>query len=322
MITEDNTEDTTTSDLTETITTSIDSTPTEDSVVETAPMETEALDTPSEAIVETPAYEANLAYNFRKEERQIPEAFKSFIKDEESNNLIKELYEKADATDFLKESREIARQRLAEYETNSTPRLQKLGDIEHFLKEGNVGTAMEVAGISREQIINEAVRYLEQEQNPQGAQQPNNELAIRERDLIRRQEVLESQLAQQTQHQLYSEYDNATQVHAGSINAYDSKFGSNSFQSMVATYGQQQESLGRNLSVSDAVNEVVERYNLQSFSAPQTDNSIQPQHNNQQSIPATKTFPAITTGSSGSTSSPVAKNIKSFDDLVALSESI
>jgi hypothetical protein len=84
---------------------------------------------------------------------------------------------------------------------------------------------------------------------------------------------------------------------------------------MVAEYGMQQEKMGRQLSMIEAVNETVERFNLNSYTpAPVDPVTTEPIHNN------VKEFPSIV--NKGSSESPVAQNVKTFDDLVKLSNSI
>tara|TARA_Y100000296_G_C5180060_1_gene263718 strand:+ start:40008 stop:40934 length:927 start_codon:yes stop_codon:yes gene_type:complete len=265
-----------------------------------------------EPVEEVAPYEANLTYNFRKESRQIPEIFKDIIKDEESNNLVKELFEKRDGLDFMKERRDHFRNELETFRTEVTPKIQKLEDFDHFLKGGDIAAACKVLGLTDEHIAERAIAIMNQYQNPDGPQ-INPDQAIQMREQERRNEILQAQLAQEVATKANHEFDLAITNHAPAINAYESKFGADTFKTMVSQYGQQQEQMGRNLTIQEAVNETIERYNLSSF-APQP---VQP--STPVETPQPKEFPKIV--SKTSSSSPVAKNIETFADLEKYSKS-
>lgn len=308
-----------------------ETTGTESPEIATTTEETEGVESPeaTEEVIEEgevateapkePEFTPNLVYNFRKEQRTIPEKFKEFIKDEETNNMVKELYEKADAMDFMKQGREMARQELAQLKEAVTPKLQQLEDTQYFLEKGDVSSALKVSGFSKDHIIDEAIRLLEEQNNPSGPRQAD---AIQQRELERQNQALQSQIQSQQYMQVNSEFEQATTDHAHVINAYDSKFGQDSFKAMVAQYGQQQERQGRQLSISDAVREVASNLSelVPAATPAPTEGPAQSAtvHNINNQRP--KTFPKVTRNTSSSTSSPVAKNIKSFDDLVNYSK--
>lgn len=302
--------------------TTVEETHVEEPTLEQDEISTEEVETQEEVTTEepAPAYEPVMTYNFRKEAREIPEQFKSIITDQESNDLVRNLFEKSDGLDFMKERRDQARAELETYRNEVTPKLQKFEDFNHFLEAGDIASARRVLGITDEQIAQEAIRLIRMQDAPQGVQQANPDLALQMRDQQRQNETLQAQLQEQNTLRAQSEFDMAIQQNAAAINAYESKFGQDSFKTMVATHGMQQEQMGRKLSISEAVNEVMERYNLSSF-APQVAAPVAPAQTQPTTQQAPATFPAITTKNSGSTSA-VAQNVKSFDDLVALSAKI
>ena len=286
----------------------------------TAPS-SEELSTEAPNVESTPEFVPNMEYKYRKESHQIPEVFKAIIKDEESNEMVRKLHEKAMGLDLVSESRDKARNELASYRQEVTPIVQKYQDMQHFLEKGDVNSAFTVAGFTKDQIVEQAIKFLEMEQLPESQRNSYDpQIAIQQRELERQNELLNQQMEQIVAQNVQQEFHQVASQHSSAISAFEAQNGQGSFMSMVALYGNQQESAGRQLSIADAVNEVMTKFNVSSF-APQVPETASPQLNtNTQTAP--KTFPKVTTSSSGGSASPVAKNIQSFADLQKLSDSI
>lgn len=271
---------------------------------------TDPTDTPVEPVEPAP-YEANLTYRHGGKDFEVPEAFKSMITDEESNNMVLSLHEKAQGLDFMKNHREQIRNEFNSYKEQATPYLQKMEDVKHFKEQGDIQSALHVAGFSTDEIVGLAVELAEkQAAKDQGHHVPdfNPAESIKIREMQRENEMYKAQFAEQQSMQAVNEFHQVAEQNAPMIQAYETQNGAGSFQTMVAHYGMDQERNGRQLTISQATNEMIQRYNLNSL----VQSPVEPTP--QVEVPPVATFPSVVTKKAG-TASPVVKNLNSFTDL-------
>lgn len=92
---------------------------------------------------ETPAFSPNFKYKVMEQEKEIPEIFRSLVKDAETEKTVRELMEKADGLDFVKPKLAETRQERDQFrsglegmqgQVNHARQLFSRGDIDGWLK--------------------------------------------------------------------------------------------------------------------------------------------------------------------------------------------
>lgn len=293
-------------------------------VTETAPETTEsteeAVETP-----EVPAYEANFKYKVLHSEKEIPEKFRSLIKNAEDEKELKELFEAADG---LKEHYKPKHEALqTAHNTLQSEYNFMLGSIEEAksaYQRGDLDAFFDKLAIPPQKILQYAMEKLNYNELP-----PEQKALIDARrhaerqnvELQRQQGLQQRQYQQQVQNahdQLLTSELARTDVKAA-MDAYDTRMGKpGSFFQQVKERGELiwHQSGGRIvLTPSQAVEQVISLYGLKNAApASASSQTTSPVSGGNQG--KNNTIPNI---GSGKSAAPLKKQIRSIDDLKKLS---
>jgi hypothetical protein len=268
--------------------------------------------TPDAVAPVAPAYQPNFKYTIKGQEKEIEEMFRPLIKDAESEKKLKELFEKAEGIDFVKEDRKAIKTEYEGFKQQIMPYMQEYHKFTTMRDKGNLGAAFQVAGITDEQIFQYALQKLEMSQNPHQASlyQNHTEASLRELELEARLQHFET-TAQQMQVQAFAQdLDRTLQQHSDIVSQVEQRIGKNgAFKEEVIQYGTFEHQRGNNLTVAQAVDAIVNKYkpfittSAAPFNNPQAPQA--PAHKAPSTIPNT-----------GSSNVSVIKAMpKSLDDL-------
>jgi hypothetical protein len=279
--------------------------------IETTPSEGNAVVAPTTPEVPvTPAYTPSYKYSVRGQEKEISEKYRALIKTAEDEKELKELFEKAEGLDFVKQDRSSLKQEYEGFKQQITPYLQDYNKFTTLRDKGNLGAAFQVAGISDDQIFEYAVQRLQMEQNPHQAQlyKNHNDASLQmiemEGKIQQYQQMEQSIQAQQFEYNLTQ----ALGAHKDVVDQIEQKWGKpGSFRDEVVSLGISEFNQGRHLTEQQAVEAVVNKY--KPFVSQAT-----PQATQAQPYQRPATIPNVGT----SNISVISKKPKSIDDLKAM----
>jgi hypothetical protein len=274
-----------------------------------------AVAAPATSTVPAPsAYTPSFKYNVRGQEKEIDEMFRALVKDADSEKKVKELFEKAEGLDFVKQDRASLKTEYEGFKQQITPYLQEYHKFTSLRDKGNLGAALQVAGISDDQIFEYALQRLQMEQNPQQAQlyKSNNEASLQMFEMEGKLQQYQ-QMEQQLQAQQFDfNLSQAISAHKDVVGQIEQKWGApGSFKEEVIAFGTAQFHMGKNLTEAQAVEAVLNKYKpFLSTSAPAAPAAPAQAHQRPSTIP--------NVGSTGL--SVVSQKPKSIDDLKALAK--
>ena len=121
---------------------------------------TEAVNT-EETPVESNVYEPNFSYEVKGESKEFPEFLRAAITSKENEDELRDMFTKLDGFDGIKESRAKIEEEFNTYKTGTEahfnekimPTLQKIGEFDHAVATGNLVSAMEMANMKPEAVI-------------------------------------------------------------------------------------------------------------------------------------------------------------------------
>lgn len=262
-----------------------------------------------------PAYQPNFKYSVRGQEKEIDEMFRTLIKDSESEKKIKELFEKSEGLDFVKQDRTALKSEFEGFKTQVSPYLQEYHKFTSLRDNGNLGAALQTAGISDEQIFKYALEKLEMEQNPQVANvyKSNQDAALKQFEMQTQLQQYE-QMSQQLQLQQF-EYDLSTALgtHQNLISQIEEKLGrSGAFREEVESVGVSEYHRGNNISVQQAVELVANKYKPFFTTTDSASGSGLPFS---QAAQQQRQTPAVIPNTGSSNVSVIGRKPKSIDDI-------
>jgi hypothetical protein len=261
-----------------------------------------------------PAYQPNFKYSVRGQEKEIDEMFRSLVKDAESEKKIKELFEKAEGIDFVKQDRTALKTEFEGFKTQVVPYLQEYHKFTSLRDQGNIGAALSVAGISDEAVFKYALEKLEMEQNPQIASvyKSNQDAALKQFEMQTQLQQYE-QMSQQLQQQQF-EYDmsQALGSHKDLVSQVDARLGKpGAFREEVERLGIAEYHRGNDLPVQQAVELVANKYKpfFTTNDAPSAPMQTPGQ------APQSRQAPAVIPNTGSSNVSVINRKPKSIDDI-------
>lgn len=264
-----------------------------------------------------PAYTPNFKVKVKDQEKEIDEMFRPLIKDAETEKKVKEIFEKAYGIDFVKEDRKSLKAEYEGFKGQVVPYLQEYHNFTSLRDKGNLGAALQVAGITDDQIFEYAVQKLEMEKNPhqanlykQHTQQTLSQIQM-EQELARYKQQEQQSETQKFQ----SDLNEAVGRYQDIATALGQKLGNpNAFMDEVFDHGLAQHNKGIQLTVEQAAEAVANKYRPFMGTSPIQQTQIQAAPAAAQA-PRPATLPHV--GSSNV--SPVRKQVTSVEDLRALS---
>jgi len=202
------------------------------------------------------------SFKFNDETREVPEDIRSWVKDKEHVEKLKDIYQRAEALDWQKnqtstfrEQSKILEGQLSEY----SPIVERVKELQSFYEKGDHERVMAALGYKEQDILDLARKYLEREKMAPEQRQlyEKTRAAELEKEEYSRQtqfyrQQAEQQLAVLTDMQLAGELGKADVQQVAQ--AYDSKFGAGKFRELVITQGETLVGkLGRHVPPSELV---------------------------------------------------------------------
>jgi hypothetical protein len=269
---------------------------------------------------EVPSYEPNYNYKVYGEEKEIPEEFRSLIKDKESEELVRSYLSKADGFEPLKSKYESARTERDDFKGKYGDLSGEIQKLNHFIKNDRL-SAYEMLGISQDMLLDDAsklitVREMEPEQRKEWEEQRN--INAQNFDFQEKVSFLEQQNQELMRKQQEFELDQV--LSRGDVSTvqqhYDQKFGPGAFKRKVIfnaanVYNQ----TGDDLTPERAVSQIVDEYTQLGLSFnQQAQQSSAGSHGSTNTQPKSqpKSLPNLGNGRGVSPTAPV---LKSIDDL-------
>lgn len=316
-----------------------DSTPTEETqqVVETqepsespenAPQEVSgAEDDKTPAPQEEAPYEPNLEFTAWGKKHQMDEFIKDAIKDPDTEQKAREMYEKYYSFDRIKEDRDTYKTEIEQIK----PEYEQLNGLYNYViqeqQKGNFNAVFEVLGIPKEAIYKAAMEKLQFDEQPEEVKKAFNDKQQMQQQAYQYQQQTQ-QLQQQVQEIQVStrerelEHEMSTPETQSFIEAFESRNGEGSFRQEVINRGIMHWSASRkDVAPKDIISELKTIYGFEPQAANQQVNQgTQSQTTQQQNINSPQATqnrqePPVIPHASANSTSPVQKKILSVEDL-------
>jgi hypothetical protein len=296
----------------------------EESVVDVEAKEDTEADT--ETTEETVEFTPNFGYKVKDEEREIPEEFREFIKDQASQDRFIDLFTKADGLETVKESRQKLQEQY-DVQVEQYTKISKAMDVfENMSSTKDVKGLLGAADFSAEDVLNSldeetklkhVMELLKRQESPEAQREYNRAMEV-ERENLRLKSQLNTQTTQIDTRQMEAErLEIETTMAKPEVQKWqselDERAGKDTFIEAVAEVGMAYYAKHKkDMTMDEAVNIVKNRYGLgQTAVEPAPAKS---------SVP-TKVIRKVATESSmpdieSAGESPVDKGINSIDDII------
>lgn len=286
--------------------------------VEAPAAETET-ETP-EAEVEAPAYEPNFKYSVLRKEKEIPEKFRSLIKNAEDEKELKELFEAADGLrEHYRPKHEALEHAFTQINSEHSAILGSIQEARDAYARNDLDALFEKLEIPQQKVLQYAVDKLNYQDLPpeQKALIDARKMAERQNVDMQRQRTAETRGYQnqvQQAHDLMLNSELARPEVKSTMDAFDQRMGRpGAFLAEVANRGRLAwfQSNGRNvLTPSQAIEQVISLYGLKSGTANSTDQTTAPA-----SAGTKKTTNTIPNVGGGRSAAPLKQKPRNIDDL-------
>jgi hypothetical protein len=282
-------------------------------------------DTPVTA--EVSAYKLNDAYSVRGEKKQFDPTLAALIKDPETEKKIRELYQKSDGIEIVRQEKEQAIQRLQEIEPAAAELQANVERTIGYLRQGDFASFQHELEIPDQMIIARAKEIIMHQKNPAlrqaEVQRVQSQSQAREYQTQNQAATTEVQQLRVERRQFELQQGLARQDVAPLVQTFDEKRGEGAFRNECIMLGRYYLTHGVDKSVDEVIAEVQQRFspflNLgQGQGQPNT--TVAPQ-GSVGTVPAQTRKPVVP-AMNGSGSSPVKPAIKSLDDLKRLASSM
>lgn len=259
-------------------------------------------------------YTPNFKYKVGNSEKEISEKFRSLIKDADSEKEIRELFEKADGIELVKQTRAALKAEYDGFKEQAAPVFQEYHKFTTLRDHGVKGdmaalnAAFDIAGIDEDTLFKYCLHKIELEKNPAFAQTFQHQAKQTVQMLEYQNQINANNYQSESarMQQLSQEVDNQLMVNNDSISKIESMLNRPGFiREEAINYGATQKQMyGKDVSAQEAFGYVLGKY--QPFI---TNNNTQPQTAIQQPahVPP-KTIP-ITDGATASVVKPIVKSM-------------
>lgn len=279
------------------------------------------------------AFTPNFKYKAYDKEYEIPEHFRSLIKDKNTNDEIKKLFEKATGFDGLMPKYQRSRQtaesltkEYSEFKTNVAPVIDLYNKATRFLQKQDYDSVFEILGISDEALQQHMLNkltltgtakdaYTKQREALRKQYELEDQQAVHSQEANQYKEQYEALLAQQRTSELQSELSRPEVAELAS--QFDAKHGQGAFFKEVvqrALFHHQQT--GEDLSAKDAVTNVTNLFKPM-FTTVSPEAAMQKAEAQLVNTVQKKNGVPVISNVGGRNSSPVTKEITSLDELRA-----
>lgn len=264
-------------------------------------------------------YAANYKLSVMGKELEIPEQFRSLMKDATTEKEVRELFEKAYGLDFAKPKHEATKAELETIRREFEPIKKDLDVLSKLLENDDIGGFCSAFGLTDERLIKHAMDRIEYHQLPPEKRQQVDQQRQMSMKYYQTQQELDSYKTQQanselqaTVHQLQT---TAAAPHIQPLaQSFNARAGQpDAFEKAVIAHAQNHYAMTKqDLSVDQAVESFIRTFGLATSQyAPQTQTPAGVQVGQRQ--------PTLPKTGSGSVA-PVKSKIRSIDDIRKLSQ--
>lgn len=293
-------------------------------------------ETPSPQPVEAapPPYEPKFTYRVKDTEKTFPEWMRPVVKDAETEKQLREILQKADGIDFVKEERKLLMTKAEQAEKAISERYEPLNQhvakLSGFVQKKDYDSFFAAAQIDKKDVLNWALQYAQMSPEARSAHDRAVGLGLQTSQLqdqqVSQQDHYARQMADYRTRELdfYAQRPEVSRVEQ----AFDARMGPGSFRTEVIRRGQFYAHQGQDITVEQAVTEVVKLVGFMADSQMPGAN-VQPPHVGVTPQMPVAQSPGLATPASvraqaakpvipnmqGSGTSPAKRVPKSFDDL-------
>lgn len=262
-----------------------------------------------------PEYVPSYAVKSYGKEYEIPETFRSLIKDKETEKAVREVFERAYGLDNLKGVHQNVRQENVSLKEWKESTEREIGALNEALASKDFDSVREILGISEEDLIRHAIALVERtpEQKSALQQQRRQSQELSQRDM-EYQRVLQQneQMAVRMREIELDQYLFKPEVAAIAQKYNAGKANPDAFKDLVIRVGQSHVALGKDIPVAEAVREAIGY--LEGFVRIEDDPAgTPPAGNGPKVVPRNhkEALPNI----AGSNKTPVKSQVTSIEDL-------
>lgn len=261
-----------------------------------------------------PEYAPNFKFKVMDKEHEIPEHFRSIIKDADSEKMAREIFEKAYGLDFVKPKYESLKTDYEKLQGEYSPIKKDLGLLQQLLEKQDLGGFFSAFGLTDEQLIRHAMDRLEYHQLPPEKRQAMDQLQKQAYKSYSTEQELADLKAKQAQSELMQTAGELqmqlTSPHVQPIaESFNARAGQpDAFEKAIIAHAQNHYALHRqDLSVPQAIESFVRTFGL--AASPQAAPQAAPA--SAQAFARPNTLPKV----GSSTAAPVRSKVKSIDDI-------
>lgn len=270
---------------------------------------------------ETPDWEPNYSYRFNDEEYEMDDRLKQLIDSPEKEELVRDLVERAEGLNLLKEQRQHLRDEVTQLQSIEAQRQQAVNQMTEFLQKGDLRSFTKAWGITPEQIRNlalEDARIAELPEDQQQAWHRSQQAQEQAWQLQQQNQQLQQQFSQMAVQQRENELQSVLnhERYSYAAQAFDERAGRpGAFRDEIIKRGQYYAQVHqKDVPPNVLADELLTYVGQQQPSQPQH----QTQHQQQRRVVTEKkpTMPSVR----GNTGSPVKSKVKSIADIKKLAD--
>lgn len=265
------------------------------------------------------AYKANLTYEVSKQKKQFDEVFKDVIKNEAQEKKLRELYEKADGLEIVKQSRDTFKQRYEEVARTWEPVAKDLQALGKFMQADDYDSVFKMLNIPEQKLVDWVAQKIQYNQmSPEERARVDNLRRVRGENYKKESEVetLRQTLEQTEVQHLSFQIDmlKETQKFADAAAAFDERVGKpGSFEEKLFDMGEflSLRNGGKTVPPKQVFEYLVKEYGLEGAAATP---APPPQEKIVVTTPPVEK-PTVTNIKGSKTATPVKRQFRSIEDL-------
>jgi hypothetical protein len=295
--------------------TNVESTP---ESTDTSVQESSNIDVPAEENV----YQPNFSYSVMDKQLEIPEQFRSIIKDQDTEKLVREIFEKAEGLNYVKPKYESVKSEYENLKNQFEPVQKDLSLLGDLLKNKDFGGFFQAFNLTDEDIVKYAIDRMEYFQLPPEKRQMMDAQRQQGLDYYRIKQENDFYKQQQSQAELNNTYNelksSTTSPHVSPIvESFNARAGQpDAFEKAVIAHAQSHFAMYKqDLSVPQAIESFIKTFGLAGMASQSSTQNAGAQ------VGANLAERKATLPKPGSGSmSPVKERVKTLADLRKLQE--
>ena len=301
-------------------------------IVDESHIEDESVDevVPAEGVEEVPdappAYVPNYSFKYDGEDREFDERVKPFIKDAETEEVFRDLHQRAYGLDMLKEQRQLLRDENQHLMSSSQQRENALKTLNDFVKQDNLDPFFETFQLSEDQVMKYALKKLQlREMSPEDRQAYEQTQGQQTQNYMLQQQVtqMQNQMGQYQVQTREADLNNVISAPEVSefVQSFDQRYGrQGAFRDEVIKRGIYHAKVNNyDIPAQQAVQEVLQ---LAGFQGGQSAGGSRqtPLMRSAENTVVVRDKPTLPHVGQGSGRSPVKQSIKDFSELYKIRE--